>query len=81
MFVKGMKATHKCRKMKTEKSLTRLRRCWKDQKISSQFQRNKEPVTITPLKFEELMEYMNEWLNHPLFPQLFDNGNFKVEED
>lgn len=71
MYVKGMKAEHKCRKMKTEKSLTRLHKCWKNQKIGSQFQRNQNSVRWSTKEFDSLLDYMNKWLNHPLFPDLF----------
>lgn len=66
MKVQSMKATHKVRKFKSFRP-----EGWKSKKISASYHRNLTSVADVTSKeeFSESMEYMNQWLNHPLFPQ------------
>lgn len=75
MKVVAMKAEHKVLKTKTAKSRSRLLRSWKfNKKAGKQYAANQvEPEWMTVEAFTDLQEYMNEWLNHPLYPELFDS--------
>ncbi len=70
-----MNAEIKIPRVKTPKSRSRLLRSWKFNKSTNkQYAVNQvEPEWMSPAAFTDLQEYMNEWLNHPLYPELFGN--------
>jgi len=66
MRIQSMKSVHKIRKFRHGPSGS-----WKDERISAAYHKNLEHSgdVSSPEEFMSLMKYMNEWLNHPLYPK------------
>lgn len=69
MRIQSMKSSHKCRKMRGQSETET--EGWKTKKIPASYNKNLSPMDspLTPAEFEASLEYMNEWLNHPLYPK------------